>query len=677
MEHGTPPTELPDALKLLHNRLDRSLVDRLDHGDFAENLLEHLRTRQPQPLLFTPDKLPTIAALAREHDPEEFAWEREIAENAREGRLYGASNPYCRRFLELDRETFDFSSIDHFDPQTIHGLNRMRWIEALGKMHHLDGDPSYYHALQREWDFFMQAAGLPDASFFPEVSRLRPDRLMPPCSELDTFIRLRNWYWGYWLSVFSGPMTPERNAVLLARCLRHVDLVTAWGIGRHEHNFTSMQMESLYWWSTSLPEVTGMTTLQHAVRNTLEMSLVRAVFDDGAQWEKSISYHSGCIGWYGTSFLLGRRIGQPWAELYGQRLQAMGRYLDALVTPDGNAPLLSDSDRKPGWQRALSLLRCIFPDIRFRRPVGPSYASLWTGDGEVWNADSVVAEAEPVSVFEDAGVVSVLSSPRRGATQVILDNGPTHAGHSHRDNLTVHYDALGRPVVVDPGRWVYDTSPDRRWVKGPHSHNTFCIEDEPVGPDSDNHNYPLDIFTLHDPRLDVVQAEVVEGIVRITGGHRGFRVDPDAVVHRTVFTTLDETTPWLVVVDHAEGPREHTWTSSFLLPTAEPAQPIDGGLALALPDDMHVALVWSADADLSVRDDEKFWCPNYAEKSPARWVRLSSRAARINRAVAVVPRMERCPTVALRYDEDRIALTIDKDEVILPVSCQPQRGDIL
>ncbi|MFW6058779.1 MAG: hypothetical protein ACODAQ_01270, partial [Phycisphaeraceae bacterium] len=132
MNTTTLTHELDAALDLLKDRLHRPLVAELEAGDFADNLLAHFRQRRTPVLPFTAERLPEIARLAQERDPEEHAWVKRIADEAIAGRLYGASNPYADHFIEVP-DDFDFSAIDGPDPQTIHGLNRHRWFAALAR----------------------------------------------------------------------------------------------------------------------------------------------------------------------------------------------------------------------------------------------------------------------------------------------------------------------------------------------------------------------------------------------------------------------------------------------------------------------------------------------------------------------------------------------------------------
>ena len=655
--------EYADALCLLRGRLDRKVADELDSGDFATNLLKLLRDRPEPPLLFTPERLPEIAETARAADPDEADWERTIADNAIEWRLNAASNAHCDRFPEIDPETFDWSAFEHADKEALHGLNRLRWFRSFVWAYWETRDRDYFDALMEHWDVFVRQVPFPGPEFSRQVHAIGPVNMAPPWGELDTFIRLTNWYWGYWLSLYAPEMTAERNVVNLARCLRLFDVVAARGIRRIAHNFTSMQMEALYLWAASLPEFSGMDTWRNAARNTMESSMAHGVFEDGVQWEKSAGYHSGCIRWYGTSLLLGRRIGDEWAPAYDERLRKMAAYTDAILTPDGKIPLLSDSDRGSGLA-TLAIARSVLPDLTFRRPVPPRFYSVWISDGLTWDAADVVEKRDPVDVFDDGGVAVVRSGASAEAPMVIFDNGPTDAGHSHFDNLTVHFDLPEGPVIVDPGRATYTPGPDRAWVVSAESHNTVYIEDEPVEAEDWIRERAFDVIAgPADNRAGPLRVGEQHGATTLRSVFRGHAKDPNATARRTVIMPNDPEAKWLAVVDEIEGPEPHNWTHSWLFPAAKPGRVTDTGYDLDLDSGFTLRFAFIGDTLLALRDEAKFWCPNYAEKSPARWVRFTSHCDKTRRAFLFVPQINRDLTPDLDFTRHGVMLHLGREKV--------------
>jgi hypothetical protein len=638
--NGPLREEAGKAVAFLRRRLDPEITAQFGGGEFAERLLACLRARPKPELLFSLDRCAHIAERAEALDPEESAWEGRIADEAVAGRLYAASNPHAESFLAVDRAAFDFRSVKHFDPEAIHGLNRCRWLACLARRYWRARDRRYFDALMREWDFYVAKVPFRDDLVAHGVQRVEDAELRNPTyHDLNAYIRLMNWYWAYWLALGAAEMTPERNALLLARCLRLFDAVAARPFRFVEHNKFTMQMEPLYLWASALPEFTGMPLWKESARRWLETSLFSAVWEDGVQWEKSADYHIGCIRWYGTSYLAGRRWGEAWSEKYGVTLARMAEYLDAIVTPDGHTSLISDSDRTKGWRGGLALARAVFPEMKFRRPVAPTLNSLWFSDGAEWDPADSVGDKARIAVFPRGGVGIARASRGAQAAMTILDNGPTRAGHAHKANLTVHFEALGGPVVVDPGRWIYDgRDPDRVWVVMPWSHNTIIPEETPITALCASGMNPVPVIAHPgDPRVGAPVGVEEGDMLILRSWLSGFLCEPQARVRRTVAVCARADAPWLLVADRIESPAEHRWTNSWLLPAARPVEARQGGWTAELGNGVSVGIAARACEPLDLRDEERFWCPNYAEKSPARWLRFSGRCATGLRLFAFLP----------------------------------------
>jgi hypothetical protein len=65
---------------------------------------------------------------------------------------------------------------------------------------------------------------------------------------------------------------------------------------------------------------------------------------------------------------------------------------------------------------------------------------------------------------------------------------------------------------------------------------------------------------------------------------------------------------------------------------------------------------------LDMKDDAMFWCPDYAVKEPARWVRFSSRLSEGLRAFVFCPHGEPRAMPAVRLESDRVIAVIDDRE---------------
>ena len=83
---------------------------------------------------------------------------------------------------------------------------------------------------------------------------------------------------------------------------------------------------------------------------------------------------------------------------------------------------------------------------------------------------------EGLSVFDDTGFVVV----RDGPLWLAFRCGPAAPrflpAHAHADALSFQLWWHGRPVVVDPGTFTYESGVDRDWFRSTRAHSTLCID---------------------------------------------------------------------------------------------------------------------------------------------------------------------------------------------------------
>ena len=107
-----------------------------------------------------------------------------------------------------------------------------------------------------------------------------------------------------------------------------------------------------------------------------------------------------------------------------------------------------------------------------------------------------------------------------------------------------------------------------------------------------------------------------------------------------------------------QGNRPHTWTHSWLFPAEAPVEPADGAYRVRLSGGLDLRFAVASTTPLDVRDDRRSWCPVYAEKACARWVRFSSSCTTARRAFVFAPDPADAPVPAIELDDTGVCLTI-------------------
>lgn len=187
------------------------------------------------------------------------------------------------------------------------------------------------------------------------------------------------------------------------------------------------------------------------LRWELPGELARQVLSDGGHFELSPLYHTIVLQ---RLLELCHRLGLGDSLTQSEllpRIDAMARFLAAVVTPDDDLPLLGDSVRGFGPPPARLLELC--EDL-----TGRSYQT---------SVGFTPLRASGLAVW------------RTGRSYAILDLGavcpPELPAHGQADALTFELWHDGMPFVVDPGVPEY-SGPERAWSRASTSHSTVVVD---------------------------------------------------------------------------------------------------------------------------------------------------------------------------------------------------------
>ncbi len=183
----------------------------------------------------------------------------------------------------------------------------------------------------------------------------------------------------------------------------------------------------------------------------LNLELEHQVLADGGPAEQSLGYHRFVLDlyWLAIDFLESNNL-HDCASLKG-RLLSGEEFLAAFCASNSSQPAIGDSD--DGYAVAPGVFpgRSIPPSVSTRCRTFPvsGYSTIRTGGG--------------VTLCFDHGPLGM--SP--------LFN------HGHADALSITLAKDGVQILVDPGTYRYNGSPEwRRYFKGTSAHNTVCIDGE-------------------------------------------------------------------------------------------------------------------------------------------------------------------------------------------------------
>ncbi len=346
------------------------------------------------------------------------------------------------------------------------------------------------------------------------------------------------------------------------------------------------------------------------------------VLPDGADFESSVPYHRLVAELILGCARLGALRGRPLDATTLQRLGRMIEYLVAVLRPDGLMPIVGDADDgrlhvltdygrwAPQDPRHLLGVAGAFFDVAAWRALGgPASrweAGWWQLDGEPW------PEPQPPSdgarLFPDAGIAVM----REGAQYLVVTNGRVgtkgFGNHKHNDQLGFEYHVDGRPVLVDPGSFVYTGNPEaRNRFRSTGAHNTLGLDDQ-----EQNELRPEWLFRL----FETAHAEHVhwdrEGLT-YAGRHHGYARLASPVVHARAFRLLPGPGA-LVWVDRLTGAGGHEVRWHFHWAPGVDVTPMPDGARVRWPGGEGLSLILPD--GLAGHAGEDWYSPSYGVRVP-------------------------------------------------------------
>ena len=309
-----------------------------------------------------------------------------------------------------------------------------------------------------------------------------------------------------------------------------------------ERNHRTLELYALLIAALALPRLDPDGSLLRLAVAELDRNLATDFRADGVHREASTHYHMIALRSFAGARENARRYGVELPPGFDERLSRACDFALHCRRPDGQIPMLSDSDGGDyGELLALAGEALDRDDLR------------WAGSAGASGRPPAATAAD----FPAGGYFVQRSGWGADDRFLIFDCGPLgDGGHGHYDLLSVEAFAGGRALVVDPGRFTYSEEPPnlRRWFRGTAAHNTVCVDGLDQTP-----------YTRGRPLLPVARA-------RFLGRARSAALDVvageahspayDAVHRRRVVLVRGD---YWVVEDRLRGERPHRYDLRFHL----------------------------------------------------------------------------------------------------------------
>ncbi len=307
-------------------------------------------------------------------------------------------------------------------------------------------------------------------------------------------------------------------------------------------------------------------------REWLEQEIKVQVLDDGADYESSVPYHRLVAELFLSGSRLAQLDGRPLSDEYLAKLRLMFVFLDAVLRPDGRVPQIGDADdgrvhifsNYGRWQPQDARHLLAPAAAMFNEPQWWRADDEWAGWETAWWGLTPPSTSHPVrpplaQLFPDAGL-AVAKDDRQ---YLLISNGKVgtngFGNHKHNDLLSFEFHDRGRPLIVDPGSFVYTSNPDaRNRFRSTRAHNTVVVDGE-----EQNEFKPEWLFRMFEKaKPEHLEFEADDATVIYHGRHDGYQRLSGAVIHDRRFE-LDRATGTLQIDDVLQGSGSHSLVWSF------------------------------------------------------------------------------------------------------------------
>jgi heparinase II/III-like protein len=328
----------------------------------------------------------------------------------------------------------------------------------------------------------------------------------------DKVVGDRAPYFAYLLnaSCQSAILSREQATTLLRSLVEHADYLADDRNYTHQTNhglFQDAGLLLLARYLSPLKESQGWRA--HGLARFLETIRRHTNVEEGVHLEHSPEYQNLTINLLGKVQELAE-IDDPWLGELLERMRDAGRWF---VLPDGMVAPIGDSDRVP--------------------------APKWAREG---------AEAQTgLGAFPSSGWAVV----KAGGASLIVSAGYHSLVHKHIDDLSFYLHEQGEPVIVDAGKYGYDSEDDgRQYALSGAAHNGLLVDGDDVN-----------LKAIKPYGSGIEWAEESDGWYAISATNKIALAQN--VQHRRLF--LYRPGSVLVLVDQVESRRYHIYTRLFHL----------------------------------------------------------------------------------------------------------------
>jgi hypothetical protein len=398
------------------------------------------------------------------------------------------------------------------------------------------------------------------------------------CSTMDVAIRAVNWVWGFYFFRYSHSLTDSFRLDFFKNILIHgrfiydnLEFDRKFIDGRFRRmngNHYISNLVGLIYLGVLFPEL--YEAKQWLTKGLAELlkELEIEIYEDGIQWELSISYHRLVLEMVISAIILCKANDIVIPDFILSRIEKMFDFVANYTKPDGMCPQIRDADNG----RLHILSQNDMNDHCYLLAIGAvlfnrsDFKQIATGKDEdvAWllgpSGHNIFSEIPPneVSVQSKAFPHSGYYIMRQDnlhmaiiAAQIGM-NG-YYGGHAHNDFLSFELYAYDKTILTDCGTYVYSASPYwRNKFRSTASHNTVVIDKAEI-----NRFEEQSLFMINNDAVPQLNQLITTDKYDIFDAqHDGYLRLHNPVIHRRQIY-FDKEDKYFILRDIVTGTGEH------------------------------------------------------------------------------------------------------------------------
>jgi hypothetical protein len=363
-------------------------------------------------------------------------------------------------------------------------------------------------------------------------------------SPMENGLRLVSWLWGLFFISEEADSSQDHSLALSPERRQKILTSITWQAYFIEKNLSKYSSANnhlvgealgLFWVGALLPSLRRAEKWKQKGWTILCREIEKQVFPDGVPREQSTRYLFFLFDLYTLAILLAQKQGLTIPPVLWNRLEKICEYIMTQMDEGGNLPDLGDSSDGLAcklYSTALHPYRSLLTTgaVWFERGDFKHWGGqidernfwLWGEEGLLRYQKIEEDSSERGSrIFPQGG--QVILRKGRGSEEAVLsfDAGSfgflSIAAHAHADALSFSLSLGGRPILIDPGTYLYhDGGKWRRYFRGTRAHNTVEVD----GLDQGLSGGPF--MWLSQPETTVGQVSLGPERSFIQGLHKGY-----------------------------------------------------------------------------------------------------------------------------------------------------------